>query len=140
MNPLARSPFATLIGCNVVEWIPGRAVITLDVTDTLKNRRGVAHGGVTASLLDTAMGIACHSHADEWTGEGTVTLNVQYIEPARGLLRAEGRILRAGRTVVFAEGEVRNQLGALVAKATATFKIERRRPEHKRAEQEHAQQ
>jgi acyl-coenzyme A thioesterase PaaI-like protein len=59
--------------------------------------------------------------------EGTVTLNVQFIEPARGLLLAEGRLLRAGRTVAFVEGEVRNQSGAIVAKATATFKIERRR-------------
>jgi uncharacterized protein (TIGR00369 family) len=127
MNPLADSPFSKHLGLTVVEWSPGRVVVSLEITDALKNRRGVAHGGVTATLLDAALGIACRSHTDEWKSEGTVTLNVQFIEPARGTLLAEARLLRAGRTVAFVEGEVRDESGALVAKATATFKIERRR-------------
>jgi uncharacterized protein (TIGR00369 family) len=131
MNPLAGSPFAMHLGCEVVEWIPGKAVVTLEITDTLKNRRGDAHGGVTASLLDAALGVACRSHSEDWVSEGTVTLNLQYIVPGRGILRAEGRLLRAGRTVAFVEGEVRDQSGAIVAKATATYKIERKRATHK---------
>jgi uncharacterized protein (TIGR00369 family) len=127
MNPLAGSPFSVHLGLKVVEWSPGKAVVSLEITDALKNRRGVAHGGVTATLLDAALGIACWSHEDDWKSEGTVTLNVQFIEPARGTLLAEARLLRAGRTVAFVEGEVRDESGALVAKATATFKIERRR-------------
>ncbi len=126
-NPLAASPFASHLGLKVVEWSPGRAVISLEVTDTMKNSRGNAHGGVTATLLDVALGIACRSHADDWMSEGTVTLNVQFIEPAHGALRAEGRLLRAGGTVAFVEGEVRDERGAIVAKGTATFKIARRR-------------
>jgi uncharacterized protein (TIGR00369 family) len=126
-NPLAGSPFSQLVGLKVVESSHGRAVLSLEITDQLKNRRGDAHGGVTATLLDAALGVACRSHQDDWMSEGTVTLNVQFIEPARGTLLAEGRLLRAGRTVAFAEGEVRDQQGTLVAKGTATFKIERRR-------------
>jgi uncharacterized protein (TIGR00369 family) len=126
-NPLAKSPFSQLLGLKLVEWSPGRAVLSLEITDPLRNRRGDAHGGATATLLDAALGIACRSHEDDWKTEGTVTLNVQFIEPGRGLLLAEGRLLRAGRTVAFAEGEVRDQRGAIVAKATATFKVERRR-------------
>ncbi len=126
MNPLAASPFSAHLGLQVVEWSPGRAVVSLEITDSLKNRRGDAHGGVTATLLDAALGIACQSHSNEWKSEGTVTLNVQFIEPARGTLRAEARLLRAGRTVAFVEGEVRDQSGTIVAKATATFKIERK--------------
>ena len=127
MNPLADSPFSVHLGLKVVECSPGKAVVSLEITDALKNRRGVAHGGVTATLLDAALGLACLSHEDDWKSEGTVTLNVQFIEPARGTLRAEARLLRAGRTVAFVEGEARDDKGALVAKATATFKIERRR-------------
>jgi uncharacterized protein (TIGR00369 family) len=127
MNPLADSPFSRHLGLTVVEWSPGRAVVSLEITDNLRNRRGDAHGGVTATLLDAALGVACRSHTDEWKSEGTVTLNVQFIEPARGTLLAEARLLRAGRTVAFVEGEVRDQSGAIVAKATATFKIERKR-------------
>ena len=127
MNPLADSPFSAHLGLKVVEWSPGKAVVSLEITDALKNRRGVAHGGVTATLLDAALGLACSSHEDDWKSEGTVTLNLQFIEPARGTLLAEARLLRAGRTVAFVEGEARDASGALVAKATATFKIERRR-------------
>jgi len=126
-NPLAKSPFSMLVGLQVVEWSPGRSVLSLAITEQLRNRRGDAHGGVTATLLDAALGIACHSHKDDWTSLGTVTLNVQFIEPGRGTLLAEGRLLRAGRTVAFAEGEVHDEKGTLVAKATATFKIERKR-------------
>jgi uncharacterized protein (TIGR00369 family) len=127
MNPLAGSPFSVHLGLKVVEWSPGKAVVSLEITDALKNRRGVAHGGVTATLLDAALGLACSSPEDDWKSEGTVTLNLQFIEPARGTLLAEARLLRAGRTVAFVEGEARDESGALVAKATATFKIERRR-------------
>jgi len=126
MNPLAASPFSAHLGLQVVEWSPGKAVVSVEITDSLKNRRGDAHGGVTATLLDAALGIACQSHSNEWKSEGTVTLNVQFIEPARGTLLAEARLLRAGRTVAFVEGEVRDQSGTIVAKATATFKIERK--------------
>jgi uncharacterized protein (TIGR00369 family) len=89
MNPLAASPFSAHLGLQVVEWSPGKAVVSVEITDSLKNRRGDAHGGVTATLLDAALGIACQSHSNEWKSEGTVTLNVQFIEPARGTLRAE---------------------------------------------------
>ncbi len=130
-NPLAGSQFSQLVGLKVVELSPGRALLSLEITDQLKNRRGDAHGGVTATLLDTALGVACRSHQDDWMSEGTVTLNVQFIEPARGSLLAEGRLLRAGRTVTFAEGEVRDQRGTIVAKATATFKIERQKGQSK---------
>lgn len=135
MNPLANSPFSAHLGLQVVEWSQGRAIVSVEITDKLKNRRGVAHGGVTATLLDAALGIACQSQTDEWKSEGTVTLNVQFIEPARGILLAEARLLRAGRSVAFVEGEVRDQNGTIVAKATATFKIERRRTAHKQTPQ-----
>ncbi len=48
-------------------------------------------------------------------------LSLQLVKRAQtGKLEARGRVLRAGRTLIFAEGEV-FQLGALVAKATVTF-------------------
>ena len=63
--------------------------------------------------------------------EGTVTLNVHFMLPGQGRLVAEGRLLKAGNSVAFAEGEVRNEQGVMVAKATATFKIVRRSPSPK---------
>jgi uncharacterized protein (TIGR00369 family) len=126
MNPIKRSPFANYLGFELVEATAGKAVVSVELTQRLQNRRGVAHGGMTATLLDMAMGLACRSPAGEWTNEGTVTLNVHFMLPGRGRLVAEGRVLKAGNTVVFTEGEVRNEAGAMVAKATGTFKIVRR--------------
>jgi uncharacterized protein (TIGR00369 family) len=109
-----------------VQWAPGKAVVAVKLTDRLKNGSGIAHGGLTATLLDMAMGLALRSPAGEWTNEGTVTLNIHFMLPGQGRLVAEGRLLRAGSSVAFTEGEVRNEEGAMVAQATATFKIVRR--------------
>jgi uncharacterized protein (TIGR00369 family) len=125
MNPITRSPFAYELGLELVEEAAGKAVVAVELTQRLRNFRGVAHGGLTATLLDMAMGLACRSPAREWTSEGTVTLNIQFMLPGRGRLVAEGRLLKAGNTVAFTEGEVRNENGDMVAKATATFKIVR---------------
>lgn len=124
-NPFEHSPFSRNIGLQLVEWTAGRCVVSLEVTEHLRNRNGVAHGGVTATLMDAALGIAARSVTGDWVSEGTVTLNVHYLLPARGRLLAEGRLLKAGKSVAFCDGEVRDETGAVVAKAIATFKIER---------------
>jgi len=126
MNVLPESPFATDLGLQVVEWSAGKAVLSVELTGRLLNRHGFGHGGVTATLLDVALAIAGRSLTGEWTLAGTVTLNLQFLAPAQGRLIAEGRLLRAGTTTAFCEGEARDQDGIIVAKATATYKIERR--------------
>lgn len=127
MNVLPVSPFADDLGLQVVEWTNGKAVLSVELTGRLLNRHGFGHGGVTATLLDVALSIAGRSRTGEWTLVGTVTLNLQYLAPARGRLIAEGRLLRAGNTTAFCEGEARDQDGTIIAKATATYKIERQR-------------
>jgi acyl-coenzyme A thioesterase PaaI-like protein len=57
----------------------------------------------------------------------TVELKVSFIEPGEGKLIAEGRCLRAGKSLAFCEGEVRDQSGKLVAKALGTFMLRRAR-------------
>jgi len=127
MNPFANSPFASDLGVEVLEWSAGKAVVALELVDRLRNRRGVAHGGVTATLFDLALGLASRSPTGEWVSEGTVTLNVQYLLPGRGRLLAEGRLLKVGNTLAFADGEVRDENGIIIAKATATYKIRRQK-------------
>jgi uncharacterized protein (TIGR00369 family) len=125
MNVLPESPFSTDLGLKVIEWTPGKTVLSVELTERLQNRHGAGHGGVTATLLDVALAIAARSLAGDWVLEGTVTLNLQFLSPARGRLIAEGRLLKAGASVAFCEGEARDQNGTLIAKATATYKIER---------------
>ena len=52
----------------------------------------------------------------------TIDLSTQFIGTATGVLRAEGRIMKAGQSTIFCEGEVRSESGELVAKAIGTFR------------------
>nr|WP_294865181.1 PaaI family thioesterase [uncultured Pseudogulbenkiania sp.] len=123
MSPLDASPHCADLGFQLVAWDEGSAIIALDVNPRLTNRHGEAHGGVIASMLDSVMGLASRSTNGSWENRGTVTLNIQYLQPGYGRLVAEGRLLHAGQSISFAEGEVRNSNGEIVAMGIATFKI-----------------
>lgn len=122
--------FAALLGYEIVDWREGFARYELAISDKLGNRQGIVHGGVHATLLDSAMGLSgC------WTGDPdvrgmalTLSLNVQYIGKARGTrLICEAKLTGGGRSVFYAEGTLADDLGTLVAKGTGVFK--RRAPE-----------
>lgn len=123
------TPFNRLLGARSVLREGGRARYELKVGPDHLNRRGVAHGGVVASLLDTAMGSAVVSSLapEEWCG--TLQLSVQFREPVRpGTITGEGRMVRRGRTAAFAEGEIRDQAGTLLAVAHGIWTIWPRKP------------
>ena len=84
------------------------------------NNLGIAHGGLICTLLDVAMGTAARCTV----GLPVMTLDMQasFLSPGRGELTAEGRVVRAGRSIVFCEAEVRSAEGELVAKASGLFK------------------
>ena len=54
-------------------------------------------------------------------------MQTAFIAPARGRLAGEGRVVRAGRSLVFVEGDVRDAAGEIVAKGTSVFKVARER-------------
>lgn len=118
------TPFDELLGHEVVAAADGVAEVRLDLGPRHRNRRGVAHGGVVASLLDIALGAAVISgiRPEEWCG--TLELSVQFRDPARrGPLVARGRLARRGRHVAFAEGEVRDADDRQVAAAHGVWTI-----------------
>lgn len=118
-------PYQRLIGFRIVAWSEGFCRLELPLRDDHGNRYGLPHGGVHASLADTAMGFA-----GSWAQPGaapvmamTLALNVQYLSRPEGmLLVAEGRQTGGGRRTFFAECDVRDAGGALVAAATGTFR------------------
>ena len=117
-------PFHDLIGSRCVLRESGRAQYELTVGVDHLNRRGVAHGGVVASLLDIALGTAVVSSIapEEWCG--TMELSIQFREPVRqGVVTVEGRMARRGRTAAFAEGEVRDRSGKMLATAHGVWTI-----------------
>lgn len=107
----------------------GRSEYELIVTPSMTNRRGVAHGGAVTSLLDSALGAAVVSGIEprEWCA--TLELSVQFREPVRtGRVLASGRMAKRGRHAAFAEGEVLDGSGRILATAHGTWYVWPGRP------------
>jgi uncharacterized protein (TIGR00369 family) len=116
----ANIPFASHCRIEPVDLVDGRTRLRVVVGPEHGNNLGIAHGGLICTLLDIAMGTAARSAI----GRPVITLDMQvgFIAPGRGVLFGEGRVIRAGRSVVFAEAEVRTEAGELVARSSGLFK------------------
>lgn len=104
---------------------PGWARMRLQLRPEVMNPFGAAHGGSVSALIDSAAGsaIAAGTLPDDRI-MGTIDMQVHFLERARGaFLVAEGRMIRAGRSVAIAQVEVRDDIQALVAIGTATFRL-----------------
>jgi uncharacterized protein (TIGR00369 family) len=114
-------PFASLCGVEALGFENGKTRLRLALKPEHGNNLGIAHGGVICTLLDIAMGTAARCTI----GVPVMTLDMQtsFIGPGRGVLIGEGRVLRAGRSILFCEAEVTAEdTGELIAKASGVFK------------------
>ncbi|KAA0913019.1 PaaI family thioesterase [Aquicoccus porphyridii] len=119
-------PFQAHVGFTITDWSDGYCRLEQPMLAHLGNRYGIPHGGVHATLLDTAMGYAiCFTgDPDDRQLAMTLSLNVQYHAVAKGkLLITEGRRTGGGRSTVFAEGEIRDETGTIIATATGVFRL-----------------
>lgn len=101
----------------------------LQISSLHLNRQGSLHGGVAATLLDTASGITASLSCDPQgqTPFVTLSLNVNYLAAARqGTVRASGRITGGGKTTKFVACDLRDGAGRLIAASTGVFKRVRR--------------
>ena len=83
----------------------------------------MVHGGVAATLLDSAMGCAVHSTLPAGATYTTLEIKVNYIRPMTadtGLIRCEANTIHVGSRTATAEGKVIDQRGKLYAHATTT--------------------
>lgn len=121
------SAFANLLGMDLTHWGPDVARMTAALKPEVLNRQALPHGGLHASMLDTAMGYAGCYTGDPEAPQMCVTLSLTLNYVARaasdsGGLVAEGRRTGGGKTTFFAEGALRDSTGALVATATGVFR------------------
>jgi uncharacterized protein (TIGR00369 family) len=119
-------PIAALLGLRIVEAETGRTVFTARPDSRLYNPMGAVHGGYMATLLDSCMGCAVHSKLKAGQGYTTVELKVSYVRPLTeetGEVRAEGKIIHAGRQIATAEGRLTDSSGRLLAHASTTCLI-----------------
>ncbi len=102
----------------------GEVDVALAVEDRHRNLLGIVHGGVIATLADTATGLAYRTVLQPGTQHVTAQLNVTYLAPARGgRVLARGRVVKRGRRTGYAEADVLDEEGRLLARASALFAI-----------------
>ena len=104
---------------------PGRVDLEWDATEeyTFPDDDGgsIVHGGLVATVLDTAMGGACATMLEAGESFLTADLRVEFLRAGRpGLLRAEGKVVRKTRRVVFCAAELYDAEGSHIASARCT--------------------
>jgi uncharacterized protein (TIGR00369 family) len=123
---LPLNTIAQTLGYDVVEAESGRVVITLSPTGAHLNPAGTVHGGLTATLLDSCMGLAIQSTLDKGISQTTLEFKISLVRPitpSTGLIRAEGKVLNCGRRIGTADGRVTDCHGRLLAHGTTTCLI-----------------
>jgi uncharacterized protein (TIGR00369 family) len=117
---------AKTLGYNVTEVEKGRVVVTVEPGEAHLNPYGTVHGGLTATLLDSCMGLAVQSTLDKGIAQTTVEFKISLmrpITPETGRIKAQGVVLNSGRRVGTAEGRVTDAQGRLLAHGTTTCLI-----------------
>ena len=116
-----QAPVARLVGFRLVEVTPGRAVFEMEAGPQHANPMGTLHGGVLCDIADAAMGIAWASKLEEGESFTTLELKINFLKPVwKARLRAEGHVVKRGKTVGLVECDVVDETGSLVARASST--------------------
>lgn len=101
----------------------GRARLRIEIDQRHLNPAGTVHGGVLATLVDSAMGLAARSRTDDGEVPATSQLTIAYLTSAReGLLTVSAQVRKQGEHLLLCDAEV-DQDGTTVVHAMATFAI-----------------
>jgi uncharacterized protein (TIGR00369 family) len=112
-------PFWRTLGLDLTELAPGRAVFEASAHHGLMQNQ-VLHGGVLASIADSACAVAAISQVFPDRYATTINLQVSYLKPVReGRFRAEGRCIKAGKSVLFCEAQVFDAQQTLICTANS---------------------
>jgi len=119
-------PIAMLMQMDIVDLAQGRVEFSCLVDESVYNPIGVVHGGLMCTLLDTVAGCAVHTTLPQGLAYTSIELKVSYLRPVQltsGPLTAIGTVVKPGRRVAFAEGEVRDAAGRTVATASSSLLV-----------------
>jgi uncharacterized protein (TIGR00369 family) len=114
-------PANRLIGFDLVSVETGKAIFEMQTGPQHANPMGTVHGGILCDIADAAMGVAYASTLGEGESFTTLELKINFLKPVwNARLRAEGRVVKRGKTVGMAECDVVDETGSLVARASST--------------------
>jgi uncharacterized protein (TIGR00369 family) len=109
------------LGARITEAEPGRVVLELVAGPQHRHGGGVVQGGVITQIADAAMGMSLATLQPDGIWNTTVELKINFLRPAvEGRLRAVGRVIEMGETLLFSEADVVDEAGRLVARASST--------------------
>ncbi|ATL70084.1 PaaI family thioesterase [Nocardia terpenica] len=117
---------ATLGGMTAFTVSEGEVAFTCVPDESVYNPIGTVHGGVVCTLLDSAVGCAVHTLLPPGVGYSSVELKVSYLRPihaSTGPVHVRGWVTKPGRRIAFAEGDVRDSGGKLLATASSSLLV-----------------
>lgn len=119
-------PAARLLGYRVREVERGRAVFEMEPAECHYNPFATVHGGIMATLLDSAMTAAVLSTLPVGVACATLEMKVNFLRPVRvegGPLRCEAAVIHLGSSIATAEGRILDGRGKLCAHAVTTCSV-----------------
>ena len=116
-----RQKAMAFIGARLAAIDPGYVEIALPFREELTQQKGYVHGGIIGMIADSACGYAAYTLMPASASLVTVEYKMNILAPARGELRAHGAVVKAGRTLTVARGEVYAQDGTHVATLQQTL-------------------
>jgi uncharacterized protein (TIGR00369 family) len=119
------APFTDLIGVRFLSSKLNEVKLQITQRGELNNRRGLIHGGVLATLLDSAMARAARTIEAGMELAGTVDLHIQYMQTAAGTVTVIGTVQSTTRHLAFCRGEIRDEADTLIASGAATIRLRR---------------
>ncbi len=123
---LPAPPIAKAMSFWLVEAGDGEVVFEAMPGPDLLNPLGGVHGGWVLTLIDTVTGCAAHSTLPAGVGYASIETKANFSRPIRadsGLVRAEGRVVSKGRSIISAEGRVIDRDGRVLAHGTSTLMV-----------------
>ena len=121
---LQSSPFHTWAGIELVDASKGEVTVQIQAGSEHRNLQGLIHGGLLATLADVAMGLAVRTAVEPGRRHVTIELSVRFLRPGNpGPISANGRTRRVGRQVAFAEADVVDPTGRVLAIAQGTYSV-----------------
>lgn len=119
---LSTVPFAKLLGIKLDSVEAGDATLSLQIRDDFRQNAGVVHGGVIASLIDSATAFAILPLLNPNERSTTVDLTISYLRPlTAGSMVAHAKVLRAGQRLIVVSAELHDDAGNLAATALSTY-------------------
>ena len=120
-------PFVNHLGFDLVLFEGGHSEITYEPRPEHMNSFAVTHGGACMTLLDVTMATAARSVQQD-IGVVTIEMKTSFMQPARGPLKAKGRLMHRTATMAFTEATIYDADGRACAHSTGTFKYVKRLP------------